>query len=87
LFFVLFLGDWGLNAGLCTCKAGTLLLEPHVQSILLWLFWRGGLVNCFPGLALNHDLPISASQVARIIGVSHWHLAPVSFQWHKTIYI
>jgi hypothetical protein len=34
----------------------------HLQSrhssacILLWLFWRCGLTNYFPGLALNHDL-------------------------------
>jgi hypothetical protein len=33
--------DWGLNSGLCAGKAGALLLEPHLQSILLWLFWRG----------------------------------------------
>jgi hypothetical protein len=32
--------DWGLNSGLHACKGGTLLLEPHLQSILLWLFWR-----------------------------------------------
>jgi hypothetical protein len=32
--------------------------------------------NYLPGLASNCDLPISASQVARIIGVSHQHLAP-----------
>jgi hypothetical protein len=30
----------GLNSGLHACKAGTLLFEPHLQSILLWLFWR-----------------------------------------------
>jgi hypothetical protein len=24
--------NWGLNSGLCTCKAGALLLEPHLQS-------------------------------------------------------
>jgi hypothetical protein len=26
-------GDWGLNSGLCTCKVGTLSLEPHLQTI------------------------------------------------------
>jgi hypothetical protein len=51
-------GDWGLNLGLCTCKAGALLLEPHLQSILLWLFWRWGLVFV-PRLASNCDSPIS----------------------------
>jgi hypothetical protein len=30
--------DWGLNSELHVCKAGTLLLELHLQSILLWLF-------------------------------------------------
>jgi hypothetical protein len=30
---------WGLNSELCTCKAGTLLLKPHLQSISLWLLW------------------------------------------------
>jgi hypothetical protein len=43
-----------LNLGLPTCKAGTLSLEPHLQSILLWLFCRWGLANYFPRLALNY---------------------------------
>jgi hypothetical protein len=40
-FFFLFLGfrcfewDWGLDFGLCICKAGALPPEPHLQSILL----------------------------------------------------
>jgi hypothetical protein len=34
----LFFGDWGLNSGLCACKAGTLLLEPHLLSILFCYF-------------------------------------------------
>jgi hypothetical protein len=29
-----------LNSGCEVCKAGPLLLEPHFQLILLWLFWR-----------------------------------------------
>jgi hypothetical protein len=66
--FVLFWWDWGLNSWLHACKA--LLLEPHLESILLWLFWRWSLVNYLPGLALNLDLPISASQVSRT-SVSH----------------
>jgi hypothetical protein len=44
-------GYWGLNLGLCTWKAGALPLKPHLQSILLWLFWRWGLVNHLPRLA------------------------------------
>jgi hypothetical protein len=47
LFFLLW--DWGLNSGLCTCKAGSLLLEPHFQSILLcfFFFWRWGISRLF----------------------------------------
>jgi hypothetical protein len=37
--------DWGLNSGLCICKAGALQLEPHFQSILVWLFWRRGVAK------------------------------------------
>jgi hypothetical protein len=32
-------------------------------------------MNYLPGLALNHDTPKLASEVARIIGVSYRHLA------------
>jgi hypothetical protein len=44
---------------------------------LLWSFWRWGLANCLHRLALI--LPISASQLARIIGVSHQTLARKDF--------
>jgi hypothetical protein len=47
----------GLNSGLHGCKVDTLLLEPHFQSILLWLFWRWSLLNCLPKLFLNCDPP------------------------------
>jgi hypothetical protein len=47
LLFFFWWGDLGLNSGLCTCKAGTLPLERHLQSIFLWLFWRWGLVKLF----------------------------------------
>jgi hypothetical protein len=67
-----------LNSGLHACKAGTLPLEPHLQSILLWLFWRWGGVSqticpCWPWTSI----PLfSASQVARITGRSNRPLAP-----------
>jgi hypothetical protein len=39
-------------------QSRSLPLEPHLQAILLWLFWRwGGLRNCLSGLALNLDPP------------------------------
>jgi hypothetical protein len=71
LFFV-FSQNWGLNSGLCVRQAVTLPLELHLQFILLWLFWRWGLANYLPSLASN--LPISASQVARITAISTWGL-------------
>jgi hypothetical protein len=39
-------GDWNLGFEFrASCKAGTLLLEPYLQSILVWLFWRWDLEN------------------------------------------
>jgi hypothetical protein len=49
-------GDWSLNLGLLFCKTGTPLLEPRLQSILPWLFWKWDLSNYLSGLALNHKL-------------------------------
>jgi hypothetical protein len=64
-----------LNLGLHACKTGILPLEPHLQSILLLLFfWRWGgevLQTICLGWLQNSILPVSASQVARITGVSH----------------
>jgi hypothetical protein len=37
--------------------AGALLLKPYLRFILLWLFWRWGVANYLPGLALNSDPP------------------------------
>jgi hypothetical protein len=52
--------DWGLNSGLHTCKAGALLLQPHLQFILLWLFLEIGSHDL---LALStFELPSSQSQ-------------------------
>jgi hypothetical protein len=47
----------GLNSGVHACKAGTLQLEPHLQSILLWLLWNWGLLKYLLRLALNHHPP------------------------------
>jgi hypothetical protein len=80
-FFLFFFEwvDWSLNSGLCTCKAGTLWLESHLQSILLWLFWRWGLENCWPSLASNFNPSVLASQVAGIRGVSHHRPCSLTF--------
>jgi hypothetical protein len=54
LFICLFIFLMGLRFEL---KAGALPLEPHIQSILLWLLWSWGLVNFLTGLALNYNPP------------------------------
>jgi hypothetical protein len=59
---------WGLNSGLHTCKAGA--LPPHLQFILLGYFGDGGFTNYLPGL-VSLTLPILASKIVRITGVSH----------------
>jgi hypothetical protein len=39
---------------------GPLLLDPHLQSIVLWLFWRWGLSNYLPRLAsIQHPADLS----------------------------
>jgi hypothetical protein len=39
-------------------KAGTLPFEPHLQSILLWLFLEMGFINyLLSWLPLNHNPP------------------------------
>jgi hypothetical protein len=58
-----------LNSGFEASKQT--LFEPHLQSILLWLFWRSGLENYLPGWAQTIILLISASEVARIKAMSY----------------
>jgi hypothetical protein len=75
--FCFFWWDWSLNLGLHTCKASALSLEPHLQSILLWLFWTWGLENYLPRLASNHDPTDISLPSSEDTGVSHWHPAMV----------
>jgi hypothetical protein len=64
LCFILVIWLQGVSLSLCLSgtrvwtqgfmyKAGALPLEPHLQPILLWLFWRWGLKNYLPGLTSN----------------------------------
>jgi hypothetical protein len=46
-----------VGQGFHACKVGTVLLEPHLQPILLQLFWRWNLKDYLPGLASNHNPP------------------------------
>jgi hypothetical protein len=68
LFSFSFWWDWGLNAGLHACTACALSLEPA--------YFRDG-ISCtiFQGWPQTIIFPLSASQVARIAGVSLWHWA------------
>jgi hypothetical protein len=67
LFFFFWRWDWGLNSGLCVCKA-VVLLEPHLSLFCSGYFENVVLRTICLGWAI---LPISASQVARITGMSH----------------
>jgi hypothetical protein len=53
LFFFSFWWFWGLNSGLCTCKAGALLLVLHFRSILCWLFCQWGSFSLFAWAGLE----------------------------------
>jgi hypothetical protein len=54
----------------CTHKAGSLLLEPQLQSILLWLFWKWGYCKLFsqPGFKLW----FSQFQPSKFLGWQVW---------------
>jgi hypothetical protein len=72
-FFQLFFKwDWVLNSGLHICKASALLLEPHLQSLFSGYFRDRTLRTICLAWLQTTILPISASQVARVTGVSHW---------------
>jgi hypothetical protein len=58
-----------------TCKADTLPLDPHLQTICPGYFGNGGLMNYSPGWPRTMIFLITAYQVVRIIGVNHQHLA------------
>jgi hypothetical protein len=73
LSFCFFGWDQVLNSWLHTCKACAL---PHLQYILLWLFFGDGDLVIWPRTVI---LLISASKVARIMSMSHQHLAPFCF--------
>jgi hypothetical protein len=55
-------------------------LSQTFQSIFLCLFWRVSKAVC-PGWPRTGIILISASQVARITGVSHWYPTPFLASW------
>jgi hypothetical protein len=78
LLLLLLLG-LGFELKLQACRDGTLLYEPYLQSILLWYFGDGGLLNYLPRLAWANRDPLSLSLHIRITGLRHWHPASFSF--------
>jgi hypothetical protein len=57
ILFLFCFGGMGFELRASHCKESALSLKPHLQSILLWLFWRLDLVNYLSGLTLNHEPP------------------------------
>jgi hypothetical protein len=75
---------WCFPTFLFPCWPGTEILPcSSSQTAAVPRSWlRCSLGKFFPQADLELCfLPISASQVARIIDVSHWHLAQVNFLW------
>jgi hypothetical protein len=83
--------DWGLNLGFLYCLSHIsvplviLLLEPHLHtssyprdgvSGTIYLDWPRSTI-----------LPISASHIDRITGMSHWHLAPQRIFEVRNLYL
>jgi hypothetical protein len=64
-----------------------LQLEPLHQPIFWGVFSRQSLKNYLPGLTLIHNPPISAFWIARIIGVTHWHLAQYIFFFFSIYFV
>jgi hypothetical protein len=82
-FYFLFLVGQGLEYRVLSLQvSGVLPLELYLQSILLWLFWRwrwGVSWTICSGWPWTKILPISASQVAGIIGVDPQYPAHLVF--------
>jgi hypothetical protein len=53
--------ECSLNAGLHTCRGGALPPEPHLQSIMLWLFWRWGFGEQVARAGLKLQISLSLS--------------------------
>jgi hypothetical protein len=68
-FFSYWTGVWTRASHLQSRHSTT---EPYPQFILLWLCSRQNITNYLPRLTSNCNPTISASQVARNKGVSHW---------------
>jgi hypothetical protein len=79
---IIIFGDW-VELRASHLQSRHTLLEPHLQSIFLWSFWRWGLENYLPGLPLNLDPPalsLPRSQDYRCetpaLGMNNFFLSP-----------
>jgi hypothetical protein len=80
-FIFIFLVELGFELRALYLQSRCLLLEPHLQPILLWLFWRWeALQTISPDWPRIVILQISASQVSRITGVNHCCPAKCNFK-------
>jgi hypothetical protein len=71
-FFFFFWWDWGLNLGLCNCKANVLLLSSISGPFCSCYFGHGVSLTIFAWVSLRTMiLLISASEIAWITGVSY----------------
>jgi hypothetical protein len=86
-FFFRWGRGWELRA--LHCKAGSLSLEPHLQFILLWLFWRWGLVKYFSWLASNCHPPNQseppASSAFYIFEAEPYYVAQATNLWSSCL--
>jgi hypothetical protein len=76
-----------MNSGFCTCKVGSLLLEAHLQSILLGYFVDEISQATYLGWPQTLVLCISASKIARITDMKHWNKLHAFFTSFEIIFI
>jgi hypothetical protein len=77
--FLSFFVELGFELRASCLQKRALLLEPYLQSILLWLFFGDGVLRtvCL-GWPPAEIFPILAFQVSSITDMSHRHLAKIS---------
>jgi hypothetical protein len=65
--------DWDLNQGLQACKEALYYLSHTSSTFFSGYFGDGVSQTICPGWSWAVILPVSAFQVARILGISHLH--------------
>jgi hypothetical protein len=78
--FFFFLAELGFELRGSCLQTGALPLVLSLQSILLWLFWRWGLLNYLPGLASNDKPP----DLSLLSSYNYRHEPPVPSEFTVT---